>query len=162
MVVAGCSDDGFSAPERDVSFAEVLDQTFVSQALSLGAERYQTAADQVEAASVYDLGSPDDYLFDPGGGKPNPGLTSAVVVCAWADAAADGDLDDDVAAPFLEQTSADGCAGLDQESLSVAVGRLMPGTIDTDAERAQLADQLVIEVGIYRLLTPEIAENVVG
>lgn len=153
--LTACGDAGYSAPDRTVSFAEILAVSGTTLALGLDPEWYEQASQDVAAITGFDPADPSAYLDSS---RPEPDTVDFLVVCAWAGAAAAGELPDDDAARFLDSTGDAGCDGLSAEALSVAVGHLAP--TGAEDERALLLDRVTLERAIYDELAPEIAEAV--
>lgn len=155
VALTACTDDGYSAPDREVSFSDIVGDAGTTQALSLDAQWYEQAVEDMTGILDFDAKDPAEYLD---GSRPHPDVVDFIVVCAWADAAAAGEVPDDDAEPLLDNTGDTGCAGLSPQALSVAVGRLAP--VGDEEDRPLLLDRITLERAIFAELAPEIAEAV--
>lgn len=160
-VASGCTDDGYSAPDRTIDVGtDVVEGT---DALAHAPLRYVIAIESVANALGVDASDPAALLLD---GSPNNALIAAAVQCAWGATLADGDADSftEVAgagplADRLRSATNDGdCSDLEPEDVAI-LARDQPIVPTSEADRLVAADIAILDGAIRDELAPEIAET---
>lgn len=176
-MLAACGDDAYSAPEREVTMREVLENepTFIAM---LEHRQYEQAWETVAGVLGIDPTDPASYLEIRGSSAvPSRHVSEMVVACAWGAVLREGgasedrlpwheDLDgqkgfDELRERILDNTGDGDCSTLDALGVS-EISRDLPGSTEELATWTFVAEVQTLEASIARELAPEIAEAVAG